>query len=220
MDVAAVIPAFNEAATIGEVVDVARAAGQVDEVVVVDNASSDETAAVAEQHGARVLRIDAHGKGDAMAAGVAATDADVVVFLDADLVGLRPDHVDRLVATVVEGGAGMACGLFDRGPRWNRVFLHWLPILTGERALRRELFESLDPEEIRGYRIEAALNSRAAEAGLRVESFVLDGMWHRTKEEKFSTPVEGYVRKVAMLAVAMWSYAAYWVRRRLAFGRR
>lgn len=215
MPTAAIIPAFNEAETVGSVVDIARAAANVDDVLVVDDRSTDGTPDVAAQHGARVLRIAEKGKGQAMAAGVAATTADVVVFLDADLVGLRPDHVERLVCEVTEGGAGMACGLFDRGPLLNPLFLKVLPVLTGERALRRELFESLDREEITGYRIEAALNARAAEEGLPVTTFVCDGMWHRTKEEKFSNPVEGYARKIGMLLVAMWSYFSYWFRHRV-----
>jgi glycosyltransferase involved in cell wall biosynthesis len=214
MRTAVIIPAFNEAETVGTVVDVAKASAGVDEVIVVDDRSTDGTPDVAEAHGARVVRIDEKGKGQAMAAGVAATDAEIILFLDADLVGLRTDHVERLVRAV-EAGAGMACGLFDRGPRLNPLFLHVLPILTGERALRRELFESLSPDDIAGYKIEAALNARVAECGLHVDSFVCDGMWHRTKEEKFSSPVEGFARKTAMLTVAMYSYLSYGVRRRL-----
>lgn len=215
MKTAAVIAAWNEAPTIADVVGVARASVLVDEVIVVDGRSSDDTIARAEAAGARVITQPKGGKGEAMAAGVAATDADVVVFLDADLTGLRPHHVDRLVRTVTAGGAVMACGLFDRGPGMNRLFLHLLPILTGERALRRELFASLAPEDLAGYRVEAALNTRAGELGLPVAAFVCQGMWHRTKEEKYVTPVQGRLAKVRMLAVAMGGYAGYWMRRRL-----
>lgn len=211
----AVIPAFNEEETVGRVVAVATQAKLVDEVIVVDNGSEDATAAVAERHGARVVRHPEGGKGHAMRAGVAATDAAVVVFLDADLTGLRPDHVDRLVAAVVVGGAGMSLGLFDRGPLQNKIFLNALPKLTGERALRRELFESLDPRDIEGYKVEAAMNSRAAELGVPVRSFVLDGMFHVTKEQKWETPAEGWVKKIAMLATAVGAYASYWTIRRL-----
>ncbi|MGH9039581.1 MAG: glycosyltransferase, partial [Acidimicrobiia bacterium] len=119
MRAAAVIPAYNEASTVGEVVQVASLATLIDEVVVVDNASTDDTAAVAGKAGARVVACSQPGKGQAMAAGVAATDAPVIVFLDADLVGLRPEHVDRLAEAVLNGRAAMACGLFDRGPLLN-----------------------------------------------------------------------------------------------------
>ena len=207
--VAAVIPAWNEAATVGAVVYTALDASLVDEVIVVDNSSDDDTAAVAAAHGARVVEETRKGKGEAMRAGVAATDAEVVVFLDADLIGLRPEHIDDLVAPVLADETDMACGLFDRGPVANPIFLEGLPVLTGQRAMRRELFESLALEDVKGYRVEAALNANVAQQSLRRLDMVLPGLWHRTKEEKLSNPVVGFVTKLGMLASACWSYTRF-----------
>ena len=206
--VTAVIPAWNEAQTIGAVVYAALDASLVDEVIVVDNASTDGTGTVAATHGARVIVETVRGKGEAMRAGVAASPrAGVVVFLDADLVGLRPCHIDSLVGTVLAGRADMACGLFDRGPVANPFFLHTLPVLTGQRALRRELFDRLDRADVQGYRVEAALNSLVAQIGMARDDQVLPGLWHRTKEEKMASPVVGHATKLAMLATACFSYA-------------
>ncbi|HEX2062821.1 MAG TPA: glycosyltransferase, partial [Acidimicrobiales bacterium] len=202
MTVAAVIAARNEEETVGDVVAAARQAHLVDEVIVVDNGSSDRTAEEAALGGARVVAEPTEGKGEAMRAGVAATQADVIVFLDADLLGLRPEHVDALVEAL-DHGAGMACGLFDRGPVLNPVFEHLLPALTGERALHRELFDSIEPRDLHGYRIEAGLNSAARAEGLPVVRFVCPGLWHRPKEEKSRTPARGFVEKVAMLLTAV-----------------
>ncbi|MBW3547766.1 MAG: glycosyltransferase [Actinobacteria bacterium] len=211
--VAAVIPAHNEELTVGDVVDAAREAQRVDEVIVVDNRSDDGTARVAAEHGARVVFCATPGKGEAMRAGVRATDKALVVFLDADLVGLRRDHVDALVAAV-DDGAAMSCGLFDRGRLLNPLFLHLLPVLTGQRALSRRLFEAVPPEEIRGYRVEAALNEFVRRQGLPVEEFVCPGLWHRQKEQKFPTPLQGFLAKVTMLATAVAVYLSWWRRRR------
>jgi glycosyltransferase involved in cell wall biosynthesis len=211
----AIIPAYNEEETVGAVIEVAKKASLVDEVIVVDNGSDDRTSEVAREHGATLINHPEGGKGHAMAAGVEAAKTDVIVFLDADLTGLRPDHVDRLVGAVTIGGAGMSLGLFDRGMPLNRIFLNVLPKLTGERALRRELFESLDPRDIEGYKVEAALNSRAAELGVPVRAFVLDGMFHVTKEEKEETPAKGWAKKIGMLLTAVGAYASYWTIRRL-----
>ena len=209
MRAAAVIPAYNEAETVAGVAAIALQARLVDEVIVVDNNSTDDTAKVAAAAGARVVDCPEKGKGQAMAAGVAATDAEVIVFLDADLVGLVPSHVDRLAAAVLEGRAGMACGLFDRGPVQNPVFLHALPILTGQRAVRRDIFERVHIEDQQGYKIEAALNALCADLEERVESFVCDGLWHRTKEEKYPSAIEGFVRKQGMLLTVVAFYAGY-----------
>ena len=148
-----------------------------------------------------------------MAAGVAATDAPVIVFLDADLVGLVPGHVDRLAEAVLSGRVGMACGSFDRGPVLNRLSLRVLPILTGQRALRREIFEDLHHKDQQGWRIEAALNSRCKEVAAPVEAFVCEGLWHRTKEEKYPSALEGFVRKQGMLITAVAAYAGYRLRK-------
>jgi hypothetical protein len=220
MRVAAIIPAMNEAATVGDVVDAAVRSSRIEEVIVVDNDSTDNTASVAAARGARVVRCAQGGKGEAMRAGVAATDAACIVFLDADLLGLRPDHVDALAQPVVEGRSAMACGLFDRGRRLNPLFLRVLPVLTGERAVCREIFESLADEEVSGYKVEAALNSRCSDLGVPTVRFVCDGLWHLVKEKKYANPIVGMAAKVGMLLTAAAEYAAYPVRRRLRRRRR
>jgi glycosyltransferase involved in cell wall biosynthesis len=81
--VAVILPALDEEASVGLVVQkVPRAI--VDEVIVVDNGSTDRTAEVARHAGARVVHQPQRGYGAACWAGVQATDCDVLVFLDAD----------------------------------------------------------------------------------------------------------------------------------------
>lgn len=210
MKVAAVIPAYNEEPTVAAVAHAALRTECVDEVIVVDNASTDNTAAAAAATGATVLHCAKQGKGEAMLRGVRATDAEVIVFLDADLLGLTTNHIEQLVEPVTSGRAGMSLGLFDRGPELNPLFMKALPRLTGQRALRREVFEGLDPEDIKGYKVEAALNSHAQDQDVPIEAFVCKELWHRTKEEKATDgALYGTARKVRMLATAVWSYASY-----------
>lgn len=215
MRVAAIIPAWNEAETIGPVIAAARRASSVDEVIVVDNDSSDHTADMAAAYGVRVLFEPIQGKGEAMTRGVASTTADVIVFLDADLLGLEPRHVDALVRKVLSGEADMACGLCDRGSTLNTLHLHHLPILSGQRALDRRLFEALEPDEASGYKVEAALNSLVAQRKLRRHLQILTGVRHRMKEEKAKNPVTGFLRKVRMLLSACWAYVSFSFRHRV-----
>jgi len=99
--VAACIPARDEAETIGAVVAMCRAlqlAEVVDEVVVIDDHSEDDTATIAKEHGAIVISNAAEpGKGEALQCGVANTSADVVVFLDADVTNISSRFITRLL---------------------------------------------------------------------------------------------------------------------------
>jgi hypothetical protein len=88
-------------------------------------------------------------------------------------------------------------------------------VLTGQRALRRTLFEELNDDDIRGYRVEAALNSLVARRDLVRVDRVCPGLWHRTKEEKLANPVVGFLTKVVMLTSACWSYLRFAVSHRL-----
>ena len=112
--VAVVLPARNEEATVGEIVAAIRSelggsAPLVAEVIVVDSGSDDATAAVATESGARVVALDdvltdfapRLGKGEAMWRGVAATSADVVVFVDADLESFDAGFVAALLGPLL-----------------------------------------------------------------------------------------------------------------------
>jgi len=105
-----IVPALNEAAVIGELVRrVPR--DVVDEVIVVDNASTDATAAVAREAGARVVSEPRRGYGAACFAGVTAIppDTGVVVFIDADG-SQRPEEIPQVLAPIVAGRADLVLG--------------------------------------------------------------------------------------------------------------
>jgi glycosyltransferase involved in cell wall biosynthesis len=86
MDITLIIPAYNEERYIGATLDAARQAGRgrFKEIVVVDNASTDNTAAVAREHGARVVSATKKGLTHARQAGYEATASDLIAFIDAD----------------------------------------------------------------------------------------------------------------------------------------
>lgn len=161
----AIIPAYNEGPRIAEVILPVLRSGRVTRVVVVDDGSTDDTVARARDAGAFVLSLRPNrGKGGAMLAGVHATTEPVVLFLDADLVGLGPGPVARLVDAVTSGRCVMATGLRDYGSWWNRLQLA-MPRITGERAVLRTVLERVPASYWQGFRVEAGINAVAATHG-------------------------------------------------------
>ena len=109
MRVSVIIPTHNEAQAIGLVL-ADLPAKMVTEVLVVDNNSTDGTAAIAEAKGARILHEPRRGYGRACLTGLAAANQpDVVVFLDGDYSD-RPDELPLLLAPIAEGRADITIG--------------------------------------------------------------------------------------------------------------
>ncbi|MBW3580422.1 MAG: glycosyltransferase [Actinobacteria bacterium] len=155
------------------------------EVIVVDDGSIDGTAEVAAAAGAKVLHraAPAGSKALAMALGVAASDADAILFVDADCTGLSAGHLDAVCQPYVEGRVTMSIGFFDYGPFWNWVVLR-CPPLSGERVVPRWVFEAVPASKLDGYTIEVRLNEVICEGRLRTTVRTMAGVQHRTKRAK------------------------------------
>lgn len=234
--VAVIIPARDEEATVGAIVSAIRtdlmtgSTPLVDDLLVVDSDSTDATARVARESGARVVATTevlpdiptVAGKGEAMWRGLAATDGDVIVFLDADLRSFTPDYVVALLGPILsDSSVHLVKACYDRplisdggrrvmgGGRVTELVarpllnLHWPELagvaqpLAGEYAVRRELIESL-PIPC-GYGVEfALLVDTAASLGVDAVAQVdLGERRHRHQDDQ----------RLGLMAAEIWQVA-------------
>lgn len=140
MKVSFLVPAYNEAATIGEVLDRIIALGLDHEIIVVDDGSADETAALVRARSGpriRLLSKPNGGKGSALRHGIPACTGDIVVIQDADM-EYDPADVPGLIEPIARGVADVVYGSRLSGGKPQRAYLFWhlmgnrfLSLLTG-----------------------------------------------------------------------------------------
>lgn len=184
---AAIIPAYNEAKRIGNVIAALEKVEEVDEIVVVSDGSTDGTAAVAASAGSKVKVVELstnRGKGAALLAGVQATTADLLLFLDADLLGLQPHHVRELLQPVLKGETEMAMAVFSGGRLATDLAQKIAPFLSGQRALTRRLLERIPALSVSRFGVEVALTQYVHEQGITVRRVPWRDVTHVMKEEK------------------------------------
>jgi polyisoprenyl-phosphate glycosyltransferase len=194
--ISAIIPTYNEELNLGDVLEVLKNCEILDEIILVDDGSTDKTPAAMEKASGmdgriRIVRHEKNlGKGQAIFSGWAATSAPILLLLDADLKSLSPTHIEQLIEPVLHHKADMTLGLFHGG-RFSTDLSHWLtPFLTGQRGIRSKVLNFISPEAASGYGFEVALTIAAKRHGFRTKIVPLKGVWHPSSE--FRTERGGY----------------------------
>jgi glycosyltransferase involved in cell wall biosynthesis len=185
------VPAYNEAPTIAAVLEAVDALGLDAQIVVVDDGSTDDTAAIAERWAAGrddfvLLRQPNRGKGAAIRAAIPHADGDVIVIQDADM-EYDPADVPALVDPIMRGAADVVFGSRLSGGRPQRAYMFWhlvgnrlLSLLTnalfnttlsdmetGYKAFRSDVLRSLDLRQ-NDFSIEPEITAKVCMRRLRI----------------------------------------------------
>ena len=222
MRVSFIIPAYDEAWTIGEVLERIDALELDHQVIVVDDGSTDGTAEIAAARpGTVVVRQANRGKGAAIRAGIPHVDGDVVVIQDADM-EYDPADVPALIDPILRGVADVVFGSRLKGGKPQRVYLFWhlvgnrfLSLLTnvlynttlsdmetGYKAFRADVLRGLDLRED-DFAVEPEITAKVCRQELRV----------------YELPVAYYGRTYAEGKKITWKdgFKAMWVLLRVRF---
>lgn len=184
--ITAVIPAYNEASRIGRVLEVIASHPDIDEVIVVDDGSADHTEEVVNAFHVRYVKNSGNrGKGYSMDYGVSLAGNEVIFFCDADVIGLSHEVVDEIIRPVAGGEIGMFIGMRNRKWYFAHQILSFVPLLGGERALTKTLWQKIPDYYKHCFRIESALNFYAIYYGDGFHYKIFRGLSQVIKEKKY-----------------------------------
>ena len=178
MNIAVIIPCYNEEITIEQVIKDYKQ--YFNQIYVIDNNCTDNTAKIAKNCGAIVIREDLKGKGAAVRTAFEQIDADIVVLTDGDATYFAKDSV-KLVERLVEReldmvvGNRISSGYFKHNQKihglgnnlfckiaTNKYNMQILDLLSGSRAITKDFYKNIEIE-YNGFEIETELTKKCAE---------------------------------------------------------
>jgi len=182
----AIVPAYNEGPRIGTVLEILSSHPLIGQVIVVDDGSTDNTAEQVERFDVQYVRnAENRGKGFSMNRGVERAENEVIFFCDADITGLSQGIVQEIIRPVIRGDIDMFIGMRNR--KWYAVHrvISFVPLLGGERALTKMLWQKIPDHYKHCFRIETALNFYALYYGNGFRYKVFKQLSQVIKERKY-----------------------------------
>lgn len=167
------------------VIQAVRGHELVDEIIVINDGSSDNTQAVLERETGIVLVSHANnqGKTAAIATGLQRSRNEVVMMLDADLVGLNHQNISDLILPVTTGRADMTLSMRKNSMGIYKFF--GIDFVSGERVFHKKIIGNLDQlSHVSGYGLESFLNAIVVNNGLKLKVVDWKNVAITLKQEK------------------------------------
>ena len=186
MRVSCIIPAYNEAPRIGGVLDVIGSCPSIDEIIVINDASTDTTKEIVQNY-PNVTLINQtinQGKTKAVLLGLKRSKNNLVVTIDSDLIGLSVKAVEDLISPVLENKVGMTISL-----RSNSLSIYkalGIDFVSGERTFNKNILLSKEKElfNLPNFGLEVFMNEQIINNNLPIQVIVWDKVVSPRKFDK------------------------------------
>ncbi len=198
--VSCIIPAYNEGLRIEAVLRVVYGHPLVDEIIVVDDASTDDTQSVVKRFPNIRLIVNKENKGKSfsVAAGIIESSGDYILMLDADLHGLHSEDIASLVDPVKKGKADVSMSIRKNAPTWMKLIK--IDLMTGERVFPKSMIASHIQEmmALHSYALEVFLNRIVIKNKYAIKSVFL-----RNVQDELKTTKLGFFAGIKLF-LSMW----------------
>ncbi len=168
--ISCIMPAYNEGSRISKVLSVVNGHPMVDEIIVVNDGSTDNTLSTLKKFkNIKIINNPVNlGKSKSVMKGVIASKGDFILFLDSDLRGLNKKNITNLILPVKNDLADMSLSLRKNAPSLFRLI--GLDYISGERVIKKSLLSDISKlETLPGWAIESAyLNRKVINDKLRL----------------------------------------------------
>jgi len=187
--ISTIIPVYNEEKTIESILLTLISIDYIDEIIVINDGSNDHTIDVlnkfSKYENVKIINHNQNmGKGYALYNGIINTKGEILIFLDADLIGLTKFHILKLVNPLIYDEADMVMGYAPKNKELINL-LNPFKFLTGERVLyKKDLFPIINIIKDSGYGVETIINR--SYKNKKVKLINLEGLIHPIKTQKVS----------------------------------
>lgn len=189
MRITAIVPVYNEEKTIGNLLDILISHDKIEKIIVVNDGSTDNTQKIITRYKSKKVRTISlkknTGKGNAIRVGTRNIKSDIILFLDADLLRIKINDIDKLINPVLCGSAAMVIGLMDKRNVISYIIMPYFPLTGGQRAILTRVFMEIRKIPlIDGWGLESVMNDYCKKKKLKIVKIKLDNIDHVGMQHK------------------------------------
>ncbi len=197
--ISCIIPAYNEEKTVIKVINSVKKSRVFDEIIVVNDGSEDKTAEVlSREKGIIFINLPRNvGKGGAVWHGIQNATGEIIVMIDADLIGLTKLHFRKLINPLLNNESDVCIGIIrHKKQRFRSLAQKVGSDLSGQQAFFKKDIMGADIKSSK-FGLEITLKNHFKKKNLRIKKLSLDGVIHVMKEEKMGFK-QGFVARMKM----------------------